>query len=212
MVCGGLHCPSSLRPQRPLQSGDQHSRVEGVAPMSRLRVYHRVGAGRPIRVVWAGAVLSIARAIRWAGCRCLRTSKARCSSPPRSCFTSPSSTRRPGCCRLPPRMSARSCNDRTRGARDRELPPTRGEPRGIGEGGRALRGRGRRARGRAVGDASVPRWLPVQCRRQPGGVLGVAVRVGAIEPSPTSAAYMESLAARPAWQRVSSKLGSRGPV
>jgi glutathione S-transferase len=45
-----------------------------------------------------------------------------------------------------------------------------------------------------------------------GGVLGVAVRVGAIEPSPTSAAYMESLAARPAWQRASSKLGSRGPV
>jgi glutathione S-transferase len=45
-----------------------------------------------------------------------------------------------------------------------------------------------------------------------GGVLGVAVRVGAIEPSPASAAYMESLAARPAWQRASSKLGSRGPV
>jgi glutathione S-transferase len=45
-----------------------------------------------------------------------------------------------------------------------------------------------------------------------GGVLGVAVRVGAIEPSPTTAAYMESLAARPAWQRASSKLGSRGPV
>ena len=45
-----------------------------------------------------------------------------------------------------------------------------------------------------------------------GGVLGVAVRVGAIEPSPTSAAYMESLAARPGWQRASSKLGSRGPV
>ena len=45
-----------------------------------------------------------------------------------------------------------------------------------------------------------------------GGVLGVAVRVGAIEPSPISAAYMESLAARPAWQRASSKLGSRGPV
>jgi glutathione S-transferase len=45
-----------------------------------------------------------------------------------------------------------------------------------------------------------------------GGVLGVAVRVGAIEPSPRSAAYMESLAARPAWQRASSKLGSRGPV
>ena len=45
-----------------------------------------------------------------------------------------------------------------------------------------------------------------------GGVLGVAVRVGAIEPSPTSVAYMESLAARPAWQRASSKLGSRGPV
>jgi glutathione S-transferase len=45
-----------------------------------------------------------------------------------------------------------------------------------------------------------------------GGVLGVAVRVGAIEPSPTSAAYMGSLAARPAWQRASSKLGSRGPV
>jgi len=45
-----------------------------------------------------------------------------------------------------------------------------------------------------------------------GGVLGVAVRVGAIEPSPTSAAYMQSLASRPAWQRASSKLGSRGPV
>jgi glutathione S-transferase len=45
-----------------------------------------------------------------------------------------------------------------------------------------------------------------------GGVLGVAVRVGAIEPSARSTAYMESLAARPAWQRASSKLGSRGPV
>jgi len=45
-----------------------------------------------------------------------------------------------------------------------------------------------------------------------GGVLGVAVRVGAIEPSTTSAGYMESLAARPAWQRASSKLGARGPV
>ena len=45
-----------------------------------------------------------------------------------------------------------------------------------------------------------------------GGVLGVAVRVGAIDPSPTSAAYMESLGARPAWQRASAKLGARGPV
>jgi glutathione S-transferase len=45
-----------------------------------------------------------------------------------------------------------------------------------------------------------------------GGVLGVAVRVGAIEPSRTSSAYMESLAARPAWQRASAKLGARGPV
>jgi glutathione S-transferase len=45
-----------------------------------------------------------------------------------------------------------------------------------------------------------------------GGALGVAVRVGAIEPSPTSAAYMESLASRPAWQRASSRLGSRRPV
>ena len=44
------------------------------------------------------------------------------------------------------------------------------------------------------------------------GVLDVAVRVGAIEPSPTTAAYMESLATRPARQRASSKLGSRGPV
>ena len=45
-----------------------------------------------------------------------------------------------------------------------------------------------------------------------GGVLGIAVRVGAIEPSPTSVAYMESLGARPAWQRAASKLGARGPV
>lgn len=45
-----------------------------------------------------------------------------------------------------------------------------------------------------------------------GGVLGVAVRVGAIEPSPTIAAYMESLGARPAWQRAASKLSARGPV
>ena len=45
-----------------------------------------------------------------------------------------------------------------------------------------------------------------------GGVLGVAVRVGTIEPSPTITAYMESLAARPAWQRASAKLGSHGPV
>jgi glutathione S-transferase len=45
-----------------------------------------------------------------------------------------------------------------------------------------------------------------------GGVLGIAVRVGAIEPSPTTAAYMESLGARPAWQRAASKLGARGPV
>jgi glutathione S-transferase len=45
-----------------------------------------------------------------------------------------------------------------------------------------------------------------------GGVLGVAVRVGTLEPSPACTAYLESLAARPAWQRASSKLGSRGPV
>ena len=45
-----------------------------------------------------------------------------------------------------------------------------------------------------------------------GGVLGVAVRVSAVEPSPTIAAYLESLAARPAWQRASAKLGSRAPV
>jgi glutathione S-transferase len=45
-----------------------------------------------------------------------------------------------------------------------------------------------------------------------GGVLGVAARVGTLEPSPTLAAYMESLGARPAWQRASSKLGARGPV
>jgi glutathione S-transferase len=45
-----------------------------------------------------------------------------------------------------------------------------------------------------------------------GGVLGVAVRIGAIEPSPTTAAYLESLAARPAWQRASSKLDPRSPA
>jgi glutathione S-transferase len=45
-----------------------------------------------------------------------------------------------------------------------------------------------------------------------GAVLGLAVREDAIEPSATSTAYMASLAARPAWQRASSKLGSRGPV
>ena len=45
-----------------------------------------------------------------------------------------------------------------------------------------------------------------------GGVLGVAVRVAAIEPSPVIAAYLESLSARPAWQQASSKLESRGPV
>jgi glutathione S-transferase len=44
------------------------------------------------------------------------------------------------------------------------------------------------------------------------GVLDVAIRVGAIEPSPTTAAYMESLAARPARQRASSQLGLRGPA
>jgi glutathione S-transferase len=45
-----------------------------------------------------------------------------------------------------------------------------------------------------------------------GAVLGLAVRVGAIEPSPITSAYMESLSARPAWQRAASKLGARGPV
>ena len=45
-----------------------------------------------------------------------------------------------------------------------------------------------------------------------GAVLGVAVRLGVIEPSSTTTAYMDSLAARPAWQRASSKLGSKGPV
>jgi glutathione S-transferase len=44
------------------------------------------------------------------------------------------------------------------------------------------------------------------------GVLDVAVRVGAIEPSPTTAAYMESLAARPARRRAVSKLDSHGAV
>jgi glutathione S-transferase len=38
-----------------------------------------------------------------------------------------------------------------------------------------------------------------------GGVLGIAVRVRAIEPSPTIAAYTESLGARPAWQRAASR-------
>src|SRR5207248_8162426 len=57
---------------------------------SRLRIYHRAGAGRPIRVVWA-----------------------------------------------------------------LELPPTRGEPRRIGQGGRAQRRRGRRARGHVLGDTAV---------------------------------------------------------
>ena len=38
------------------------------------------------------------------------------------------------------------------------------------------------------------------------GVLDLAARVGAIEPSPTTAAYMKSLGARPARQRASSKL------
>lgn len=45
-----------------------------------------------------------------------------------------------------------------------------------------------------------------------GGVLGVAVRVGGIELSPRITAYMESLRARPARQRASSKLDSRGPA
>ena len=45
-----------------------------------------------------------------------------------------------------------------------------------------------------------------------GGVLGIAVRVGAIEPAPTVSAYMESLGARPAWRRAASRLGARGPV
>jgi glutathione S-transferase len=45
-----------------------------------------------------------------------------------------------------------------------------------------------------------------------GGTLRLAVRVGAIEPSPATAAYMESLRARPAWQRASSKLASSQPV
>ncbi len=45
-----------------------------------------------------------------------------------------------------------------------------------------------------------------------GGVLGIAVRIGVLEPAPAIAAYLEALAARPAWQRASSKLGSRGPV
>jgi glutathione S-transferase len=39
-----------------------------------------------------------------------------------------------------------------------------------------------------------------------GGVLGTAVRVGAVEPSPALAAYLDSLAARPARQRASSRL------
>jgi glutathione S-transferase len=40
------------------------------------------------------------------------------------------------------------------------------------------------------------------------GTLRLAVRVDAIEPSAAVAAYMESLRARPAWQRASSKLAS----
>jgi glutathione S-transferase len=45
-----------------------------------------------------------------------------------------------------------------------------------------------------------------------GGVLGVATRVGTLEPSPAIEAYMESLGARPAWQRAAETLGARGPV
>lgn len=40
-----------------------------------------------------------------------------------------------------------------------------------------------------------------------GSVLGIAARIGAIELTPTGAAYWESLTARPAWQRASAKLG-----
>jgi glutathione S-transferase len=45
-----------------------------------------------------------------------------------------------------------------------------------------------------------------------GAVLGTTVRLSVIEPSTTITTYMQSLAARPAWQRASTKLGSRGPV
>lgn len=45
-----------------------------------------------------------------------------------------------------------------------------------------------------------------------GGVLGAAVRVGTIELSPTITAYMDSLTARPARQRASSQLDLREPV
>jgi glutathione S-transferase len=39
-----------------------------------------------------------------------------------------------------------------------------------------------------------------------GAVLEIAARISAFEPSPTGVAYLESLAARPAWQRASAKL------
>jgi hypothetical protein len=42
-------------------------------------------------------------------------------------------------------------------------------PAGTGQGGRALRRRGRRARGRAVRDTPVPSWLPVHRRRHRHG-------------------------------------------
>jgi glutathione S-transferase len=64
--------------------------------------------------------------------------------------------------------------------------------------------------------SGTPPYL-VGCRFSPadivaGGVLGITVRVRAIESSRTIAAYMESLGARAAWQRAASKLGARGPV
>jgi glutathione S-transferase len=41
-----------------------------------------------------------------------------------------------------------------------------------------------------------------------GGVLEIMTRIGAIEPSPAGRAYIEALTARPAWQRAAAKLAS----
>ena len=141
----------------------------GFSTVSTLRVYHRVGAGRPIRVVWA---------LEEVGAEYELVTMTELEAPAIESYRQREAN---------PEASAQAAARVAKAA-------------GVLDG--ALSG----TPSYLVGsDFSVADIVA-------GGVLGVGVRLGTIEPSPSLAAYIEALAARPAWQRAASKLGARGPV
>jgi glutathione S-transferase len=205
--------------------------------MSRLRVYHRTGAGRPIRVVWALEEVGAEYELVVMSAEEARSTEHRVRHPlgrvpvledeQGPMFESTAlvfhvAELYPDAGLLPPPATHKRAVVQAwsifamteleapaiEHARQREANPEA-----------AAKAAARCADALAVLEGALSETPPCLAGSQfsvadivAGGVLGVAVRVGAIEPSPASVAYMESLAARPAWQRASAKLGSRGPV